>query len=822
MPRLAAVSIVIVFTLVLAMQPVRAAPAQHCGTITSTQTWGPGNNPHTVCSQGVRVQNATITIVPGAIIAMEAGANLVVGQGGSLQVLGDANGGKIRVVAAQGDEAGFWGQVRFEEDAAESQLNGIDFRSGGRGGVPMVEIRGGPVIFDPNYDVVQDPPVEFHNALGVPLAMRANVIGPGTEPPGRLTVGGQCTRLVISGNGVDAIRVLADLPIDVTQTQIWHNFCVPYLVSDPIVVGGPDLPLLEIDYGTEFAMEDDGGFVAGADPENVGYLAFMGTPDKPVKVSGREKTPGSWGTIQFTEFSGESEDGEINSFMNTVVEYGGRGGVPMVQVRTTNIIAYETQFGHALAQPLALVPAAVAPFMSALVRSKTPTFVENGENRIIVLAKETAVDITENAEWGGIGAPYQIDGELLVANPGTPANLTLSGNAKLLFDPGAALVIGDANHGRGRLRIAGYITDSVTLGGTNGAPGSWPGIRITDHAELVDIDAAVIENGGTAERPMVEWGRVPGRLVRSTLRGAVAYPLAVPLSRLEVVMDEEHRAEYRNRLVDNGANRILVQVDGPRGQSHIDWADPGAPLEFDGNVIIGSPNRPLVVMHDGLALLFRAGAGLQIGITANDRAAVQVRDDVLSRPVSFGAAQEAGWAGLRIMPDSTFAGSEIVFSGAAADAANVTVNGGLFDVERVVFRGSKRGIGLSVVGQGARADVSAARFEDYRIGVHTANRGRLDLSRSTVRGNLEWGVKNEDAAICQRALRVFWGVPTGPEDDSDARDGCMNAKNHSPGGDRVSDDVEWWPFAVDESSYTPVTGVGPNPKRLYLPALDRP
>ncbi len=823
MGRLRNASLVITLWSLLSAGAAHGAPMTHCGTITGGQGWDPAGNPHTVCAAGATVVNGLITITPGTIITMEEGANLVFGPGGGVAAMGDANGGKIRVIAAQGDQPGYWGQWRFEPQAAESQLNGIDFRYGGKGGVPMVEIRGGPVLFDPNYDVVQDPPVEFHQALGLPLAIHANLIGPSLENPGRLTVGAQCGRVVISANGRDAIGVLAEEPVDVSDGQTWFDFCVPYAVREPITVGGPAYPLLQVSYGTTFEMEADASFVAGVDAENPGYVAFMGTADKPITITGREKTPGSWGHIEFTEFSGEAENGEVNSFMNTAVEYGGRGGRPMVQVRTANALAYESQFRYALAQPVALVPAAVGPFMSALVRSSTAAFVSNGVERIMVLAAETPVDVPENTEWGDAGAPYQIDGEFLVAGRNTPAMLTLRGSAQLLFDPDAALVIGHPEHGRGSLRIEGFITDSVRLSGAAGTPGSWLGVRITDNAESVNVDAATIEYGGSRERPMVDWGRAPGRMVRTTLRGAPGYPVAVPLSRLEVVMDEEHRPDYRNVLVENGTNRILVHADGVRGQARLEWSDPGAPLEFDDDVVVGSPSRPLLVMHDGLTLLFRAEAHFQIGVSAADRAAAQVRNDVPSRPVMIGAAQDAtGWGGVRILRDSTFAGSEVVFSGVAADAANVAVEGGFLDVDRVQFRGSKRGTGLLVTGQGARADISEALFTDYRVGIQTALRGRLDLRRSSVRGNLEWGIRNDDPAICQRADRVFWGVPTGPQDDSEARDGCMNAANNSPGADRVSDDVEWWPYALDETAYTPVAGLGPNPKRVFLPALDRP
>jgi hypothetical protein len=75
--------------------------------------------------------------------------------------------------------------------------------------------------------------------------------------------------------------------------------------------------------------------------------------------------------------------------------------------------------------------------------------------------------------------------------------------------------------------------------------------------------------------------------------------------------------------------------------------------------------------------------------------------------------------------------------------------------------------------------------------------------------------------FCLDAVRVFWGRPAGPDDPSNAPDNCMTAANASPGADKVSDFVDWWPYAVNGADYAPAPGLGPNPKTVFVPLVGK-
>ena len=87
-------------------------------------------------------------------------------------------------------------------------------------------------------------------------------------------------------------------------------------------------------------------------------------------------------------------------------------------------------------------------------------------------------------------------------------------------------------------------------------------------------------------------------------------------------------------------------------------------------------------------------------------------------------------------------------------------------------------------------------------------------------GNGEWGLRNDDPTLCLKTPLVYWGNALGPDDPSDAEDGCLNGGNANPDGDKVSDDVDWWPYAVD-TSWRPSSGLGPNPWRAFCPTVVR-
>lgn len=121
------------------------------------------------------------------------------------------------------------------------------------------------------------------------------------------------------------------------------------------------------------------------------------------------------------------------------------------------------------------------------------------------------------------------------------------------------------------------------------------------------------------------------------------------------------------------------------------------------------------------------------------------------------------------------------------------------------------------MGDGAQMTLAGARISGFAVGIQNGASGTLSVDRSVIAGNRNWGLLNLRTDSCLPATLVYWGRPGGPEDPSDAKDGCMDVA-YAGGGDKVSDHVQWWRYAIDEA-FTPAEGIGPGVRRVFLPQL---
>ncbi|MEO8083726.1 MAG: hypothetical protein ABI780_07895 [Ardenticatenales bacterium] len=832
-----------------ALAPHRALALDHCGQVTTNQAWSAADNPHDICSTGVSIRNSTLSIQPGAQVRFNDGADLVVQSGAALVAVGDAQNAPIRFFALQRTASpGFWGQIRFETGSLTSTIEAATIAGGGKDGKAMVEVRGTATDL---YNVV------FSQSAGAPLLFGANSLGPSTTRAGSITVREQrCSLLRFSQVGKSAIEVDATDPVDVTVDGTWANFCVPYLVKGTITIAGPAnyAPTLYLGPGALIKFDQDGGIVAGISAEQPGHLVTSGAVDEleHVVITGQRDEPGSWGGILISEFSNID-----NSLINTDVKYGGAGGVPMIRVRDPRTYALDLTMRHALGYPLELPSNAVDSFLGGMIAGKyrQPPIKDNGIDRALVLAKSIPLDVPRSAVWGDIGVPYEIDGDLTVASDqgkeGPPAEFRILPGAHLLFAPDAALRIGDpagprarfsvgsppseplasraavAALGAGALRPADDTADTavlqggdVVLGALNGAPGGWQGLVLADTTVEAQIEGVHFENGGKTGA-MVQWGKVRGAITRSTFSGAAGYPISIPLSHMDAIMGaDQQNAVNRNHYENNGVNRILVQSNVELTQRQLTLADPGAGVEFDGDAILAGAAAPLIDMDAGLRFYLRPGKALRVGDGAR-RANIRLNDSRGADTVSVMAAEdgkphggvfvdagsslrEADGASVKLMVTGGGAGEAFVSASGAVDLAGLTLTGDA---------ASAGATGL-LVKDGAEVSVSGPRFSKLAVGAKIVPTGRLILQKGWITECSQWGVLNEDAAHCNTAALIWWGDKDGPLDPSDAKDDCMNVGNDTV-GTKVSDDVDWAGYAIDEQ-LTPIGGIQGS-KKAYLP-----
>lgn len=837
--------------LVAALAPRPAHALDHCGQVTTNQAWSQADNPHDVCSAGLTVRGSTLSIQPGAIVRFNEGANLVVDAGAALVAVGDAQNAPIRFVSLQRTGTpGFWGQIRFERGALTSTIESALISHGGKDNRPMVEVRGtGTDLFN----------VAFSQSAAAPLAFSAAALGPSTERAGSVTTRDQrCSLIRFSQVGQSHIEVDAGDAVDITADATWASFCQPYRVNGMITIAGPvDLaPTLTLNPGVQLRFDAAGGIHTGLSADQPGHLVASGSVDvlEHVVLTGQTETPGSWRGIELTEFSTID-----NSLINVDVAYGGSDDAAMIRVRDPRALALDLTMRHAKGYPLELPSTAVDTFLGGLVVGKVrqPPIRDNGVDRALVRAKDIAVDVTRSAVWGNIGVPYEVDGDLTVASDqgaaGQPAQFRILPGATLLFADGAALRIADPAGPRARFAAgplpaeplashsaraaigagAALAPDDaaaaqggdIVLGALSGGPAGWQGLVIADTAVEVLLEGVRIEHGGR-DGAMVQWGKVRGSVTRSTFSGAAGYPLTLPLSHIDAVMGAHQQVPLnRNRYEGNGVDRILVTTAGSElTQRQITLADPGAGIEFDGDADFGGTSAPLVDIDAGVRLFLRGGKALRIG-AGDRRANVRLNDARGATTVEVHAA-EPGQPHAGVIVDTGSSLRE------AEDAAvSLTVDGGGAGEALVTVRGALELVGLTItgdalsagatglrVGDGGEATVEGPRLSRLAVGAAAAAGGRLVLQKGWITECSQWGVRNEDPSRCSTAALIWWGHAEGPNDPSDAEDGCMNIANDTTGA-KVSDDVDWAGYAIDDA-LTPVGGIQ-GKKTAYLPVAWR-
>lgn len=831
---------------VAALAPRPALALDHCGQVTTNQTWSSADNPHDICAEGVSIRNSTLRVLPGALVRFHEGANLVIESGAGMVAVGDAQNAPIRFLALpRTPTRGYWGQIRFDSGAITSTIEAAFVSYGGRDGKPMVEVR------SPAAEIFN---VTFIQSADVPLQFSADALGPSTFRAGSNTVRTQrCPLIAFSDVGKNAISVDATADVDVAVDATWANFCTPYLVNGTVTVAGPiDIaPTLTLSQGTQLKFDAAGGIVTGLSADLPGHLVTSGQVDvlEHVLITGQVEEPGSWGGIHLSEFSTID-----NSLINTDVKYGGRNGVPMIRVRDIHAYALDLTMRHAKAYPLELPSTAVDSFLGSMVAPKNvqPPIKDNGIDRALVLAKDIPLDVPRSAIWGDIEAPYEIDGDVMVASvdgkDGTPASLRILPGAHLLFADGAALRIGDPSGPRARFAagpvpvppsasraaLAAAVTDAVLapedaaaaqggetiLGALSGTPGAWKGIVFADTTVEAQLESVRIENGGQ-DGAMVQWGTVRGSILKSTFAGSAGYPISLPLTHIDVIAGIDQKvAANRSRFENNAVNRVLVRSAGELTQRQITLASPGTGIEFDGDVLFAGGVTPLVDVEAGLDLYLRPGKVFKLG-DGVIRANVRLNDARSNNRVAFlpaepgkphGGVQIGAGSSLREAEDSTVA---IDISGAGAGDAFLAVDGAL-DVSGLVLTGDAQSTGATglLVRDGGEAAVAGPRLSKLAVGARVLKGGRLVLQKGWITECSQWGVQNEDSARCTTAALIWWGDEAGPLDASEAEDGCMNAANESA-GTKVTDDVDWEGFAID-TDLTPFGGVR-GEKTAYLP-----
>jgi hypothetical protein len=298
--------------------------AQHAGTITADETWQGTGTVHAVIGDVLIEGNATVTILPDAVIMVDGAHSIKCGQNsaGALVAVGTVGEPILFTSLAATSQPGDWYGLRFYSYTLPATK--LQFC--------IVEYAGGSTTYPGNIYIrdcgveIRDCVIRFSKTSGIDYYGTGHVTGfTGNTITGCLVHPLQTLPQYVSeiglgnnftGNTTDGIGVNAGT---VTASATWRNLGVPYCILGDLTIGdAAGQPVLTLEPGTVFKM--NAGTCIRTGYSAAGDLVAAGTAFAPILFSSAVATPapGNWDGLRFQANTGTSSE-----LQYCTVEYAG-------------------------------------------------------------------------------------------------------------------------------------------------------------------------------------------------------------------------------------------------------------------------------------------------------------------------------------------------------------------------------------------------------------------------------------------------------------------------------------------------------------------
>ena len=125
--------------------------------------------------------------------------------------------------------------------------------------------------------------------------------------------------------------------------------------------------------------------------------------------------------------------------------------------------------------------------------------------------------------------------------------------------------------------------------------------------------------------------------------------------------------------------------------------------------------------------------------------------------------------------------------------------------------------GIRCSGNGANPTIQYSVITDNPTGIYIAGSAQPIIGGSqgvgnNIMNNSSWGARNTTTSTCINAQYNWWGHPDGPDDDSFARDDCVNDGNDNDNANDVSDDIyylNWLSTPINTPTQPPAPTLTP-------------
>ena len=489
----------------------------HCGDITTDQTWTAAANPHRI-SCAVDVLGAVLTLEAGVEVEVDDADGITVGNsdyGGSLVIAG-TEAQPVRLHGVGSSDGGVWDGIVVNDLASGVSLSWTTIEGGGgaaRGALyseaPLLldhvtigasedhglELTDGAYLMDGSNSIsVSDAGALFFPISLVPAAVATLPIG----------------NLDVSNNPQAMIRIEAG---DLGTSATWADPGVPYVVDGRVdVEGTADNPaILTIGPGTTVQVARSGG-IRIASTGGAGGLRALGTSGAPVAFTAfGAALAGYWDGIE--ALSGTSSD--ALTLTHTTVSYAGGGTHgAAVYVADAELLADSLtitdceDLGLYLSGDAQLAegsdditvegcarPGRVPAHALGRFVGVDTTFVDNTEAQLIV----DGDDISSAMTWPRLDVPYWVQGDVNV--DGTvpdPAVLTLTAGTTFYMANDAGIFVGRHDGASALVAVGTESNPIVFRAGDAEVKGQWCGIGLYDTSDdaLSIFDHVEIAHGG--------------------------------------------------------------------------------------------------------------------------------------------------------------------------------------------------------------------------------------------------------------------------------------------------------------------------------------
>ena len=559
-------------------------PVEHCGTISVDETWD-GSVAHLVTCDVIVGGSAhpILTIEDGASVVFNSGTGLYVGTRayGSVVAIGATLGVDFTSAAAAPGPGDWYGlEIGYYDEG--SVLSSFTLRYGGGEGYGGLLAYGsdptlsdctisdnagaglygrlgaGPSVSDCTISDNEDDGItlESSSALGgfSALVLSGNGGYPVTTPGNSLSALDAAS--TYTGNGDDRIHVTAD---QITASGTWLSLRVPYYVAGDLEIERSTTPTITVEDGAVFEFAAGVGLTSGVGSK--GILDVRGSTTGVVfRASASDPGPGDWDGLSFGAFDQGSD------LSGATVSHGGGNGYGGVYLNGADVSVSECTitlnegagvyarndaapdisgsaltdndgYGLYIASDATLAGTGSATFtdntvsgnseegvlVSAVAAGRldaSSTYTGNGAAGVAVLAGT----IEDDATWQALDEPFVLSGDVSVDDTSRPI-LTIDAGATVLFEPGAALLIGVSSHGA--LSAIGTSRSGITLSSADPdpGPGDWEGVYLGEHCDASDVKLTyvTVSYGGANGLGNVVFDQCDGTMTKSTVSASDAW-----------------------------------------------------------------------------------------------------------------------------------------------------------------------------------------------------------------------------------------------------------------------------------------------------------